>query len=197
MDGPQRPMGKPVIKVVAAVIERDGRILVGQRRKSDSHGLKWEFPGGKVERGEAPLPHWRENSKRNSESRREWDAEIVRYFHEYPKRATILLMFFRVTRFMASRQSLAFESIVWEAPEKLPQYDFLDGDVDFVRRLASGEYNVGLPGQLHVEFELTLGIQLNRSFPVHHIDRHVIHRMNSASRSGIRSPLPNIRSLVV
>ena len=47
-------MGKPVIKVVAAVIERNGRILVGQRRKSDSHGLKWEFPGGKVERGEKP-----------------------------------------------------------------------------------------------------------------------------------------------
>ena len=47
-------MSRPVIRVVAAVIERDGKILIGQRRKTDSHGLKWEFPGGKVERGESP-----------------------------------------------------------------------------------------------------------------------------------------------
>ena len=67
-------MGRPVIKVVAAVIERDGQILVGQRRKSDSHGLKWEFPGGKVERGESPLLLWRGNWKRNSGSRRAWDG---------------------------------------------------------------------------------------------------------------------------
>ena len=49
-------------------------------------------------------------------------------------------MFFRVSEFIGEPQSLAFVSIVWESPEKLPQYDFLDGDVDFVRRLASGEY---------------------------------------------------------
>jgi hypothetical protein len=28
--------------------------------------------------------------------------------------------------------------MVWESPAKLPSYDFLDGDVDFVRRLARG-----------------------------------------------------------
>src|SRR2546421_3345322 len=41
--------------VVAAVIERsDRRLLIGQRRRSDTSPLKWEFPGGKVERGETP-----------------------------------------------------------------------------------------------------------------------------------------------
>ena len=35
--------------VAAAVIERaDRRILVGQRRSTDTSALKWEFPGGKV-----------------------------------------------------------------------------------------------------------------------------------------------------
>ena len=29
-------------------------MLVGQRRRSDRHPLKWEFPGGKVEPGERP-----------------------------------------------------------------------------------------------------------------------------------------------
>ena len=43
-----------MIQVVAAIIERDGRILVGQRQASQSHPLQWEFPGGKVEPGETP-----------------------------------------------------------------------------------------------------------------------------------------------
>ena len=133
-------MGRPVIKVVAAVIERDGRILVGQRRKSDSHGLKWEFPGGKVERGEAPAAALARELEEELGIQARVGREVVRYFHEYPKRATILLIFFRVTQFSGEPQGLAFEKIVWEAPEKLPQYDFLDGDIDFVRRLAAGEY---------------------------------------------------------
>ena len=40
--------------VSAGVIQREGRILVGQRRRGDRHPLKWEFPGGKVEAGETP-----------------------------------------------------------------------------------------------------------------------------------------------
>ena len=41
--------------VVAAVIEReDRRLLIGQRQRHDTSPLKWEFPGGKVEEGEAP-----------------------------------------------------------------------------------------------------------------------------------------------
>ena len=36
------------------MIERDGRILIGQRKSTGRHPLKWEFPGGKVEPGETP-----------------------------------------------------------------------------------------------------------------------------------------------
>ena len=133
-------MARPVIKVVAAVIERNGQILVGQRRKSDSHGLKWEFPGGKVERGEAPAAALARELEEELGIQARVGREIVRYAHEYPKRATILLMFYSVTEFSGEPQSLAFERIVWEFPEKLPNYDFLDGDVDFVRRLAAGQY---------------------------------------------------------
>jgi 8-oxo-dGTP diphosphatase len=136
-------MARPVIKVVAAVIERNGQILVGQRRKSDSHGLKWEFPGGKVERGEAPAAALARELEEELGIQARVGREIVRYAHEYPKRATILLIFYSVTEFSGDPQSLAFERIVWESPEKLPDYDFLDGDVDFVRRLAAGQYRKG------------------------------------------------------
>ena len=45
----------PTIRVVAAVIERDGRYLVTQRRPTAVLPLLWEFPGGRVEPGESDL----------------------------------------------------------------------------------------------------------------------------------------------
>ncbi len=47
------PGGEAVL-VAAAVIEKDGMFLVAQRKEGGGEPLKWEFPGGKVERGESP-----------------------------------------------------------------------------------------------------------------------------------------------
>lgn len=41
------------IRVVASVVERDGKLLVCQRPAHKRHGGLWEFPGGKVEEGES------------------------------------------------------------------------------------------------------------------------------------------------
>jgi 8-oxo-dGTP diphosphatase len=43
------------IRVIACVIERNGRLLVCQRPAHKRHGGLWEFPGGKLEEGETPL----------------------------------------------------------------------------------------------------------------------------------------------
>jgi 8-oxo-dGTP diphosphatase len=40
------------IRVVAAVLEREGRYLITQRRSTAVLPLMWEFPGGRVEEGE-------------------------------------------------------------------------------------------------------------------------------------------------
>lgn len=44
--------GPRTIRVVAAVVERDGHYLITQRRPSAVLPLLWEFPGGRVEEGE-------------------------------------------------------------------------------------------------------------------------------------------------
>jgi 8-oxo-dGTP diphosphatase len=41
------------VRVVAAMIEQDGRYLITQRRPEARLPLLWEFPGGKVEEGES------------------------------------------------------------------------------------------------------------------------------------------------
>ena len=41
------------LRVVAAIIEKNEKILIAQRLKGEFAGL-WEFPGGKIEEGETP-----------------------------------------------------------------------------------------------------------------------------------------------
>lgn len=59
------------IRVVACVIEREGRLLVCQRPAHKRHGGRWEFPGGKLEGGESPL----DGARR--ELREELDLEVT------------------------------------------------------------------------------------------------------------------------
>lgn len=42
----------PPVRVVAAVIKREGRVLICERPLEKRHGGLWEFPGGKIESGE-------------------------------------------------------------------------------------------------------------------------------------------------
>jgi len=49
---PDNKMEKKTIRVVAAVVEKDGKYLITQRRKTAVLPNLWEFPGGRVEEGE-------------------------------------------------------------------------------------------------------------------------------------------------
>jgi 8-oxo-dGTP diphosphatase len=119
--------------VVAAVIERDGRILICQRRKGQAHELKWEFPGGKVEAQETPETALRRELREELGIEASLDAEITRYEYSYPNRPALLLIFFRVTRFNGEPRNLIFERMEWEPRERLPDYDFLEGDIEFIK----------------------------------------------------------------
>jgi 8-oxo-dGTP diphosphatase len=123
--------------VVAGVIERDGRILICQRAPGKRHALKWEFPGGKVEPGEDPHQALARELDEELGIRATIDREIARYPYSYPGRAPILLIFFRVTAFEGEVVNREFAGMVWEPPNRLPEYDFLEGDVEFVRTLAN------------------------------------------------------------
>lgn len=126
--------------VVAAVIEKQGQILVCQRKRGSRHALKWEFPGGKVEHGEGPRAALMRELREELDIDADIGNEMVRYEHSYPGRDPILLIFFRVTEFRGIPANVIFETIEWSTLPKLSRYDFLDGDLDFVRRLARGEY---------------------------------------------------------
>ncbi len=125
--------------MVAGLIERDGQILIGQRKRGDRHAFKWEFPGGKVEQDEDPKAALARELKEELNITAEIGPEILRYEHLYPNGTLILLIFCRVNSFTGEPVNRAFEQILWEKAERLTEYDFLDGDTDFVRRLARHE----------------------------------------------------------
>jgi 8-oxo-dGTP diphosphatase len=117
---------------VAGVLERDGRILICRRRADQPHPRKWEFPGGKLEAGESPetalIRELREELGIDSEA----GAEIMRYEFAYPDKAPILLIFVKVTSWHREIENRIFETILWERPQALSDYDFLEGDAAFL-----------------------------------------------------------------
>jgi 8-oxo-dGTP diphosphatase len=121
--------------VVAALIERNNRILICQRRADHAHPLKWEFPGGKVEPDELPADALRRELAEELAITAEIGPEVTRYEYTYPGKQPILLIFYRVTEFTPEPRNEVFTQIVWDEPRKLRDYDFLEGDVDFVRKL--------------------------------------------------------------
>ncbi|HZO55017.1 MAG TPA: NUDIX domain-containing protein [Bryobacteraceae bacterium] len=129
------------VLVVAAVIERGGKILIGQRKRGDWNEYKWEFPGGKVEAREDPREALERELREELDIEAKIERELMRYEHQYPGRPPIQLIFYRITKFEGEPVNLEFESIAWESPEKLIAYDFLDGDLDFVQRLARGQFS--------------------------------------------------------
>jgi len=126
-----------IVEVVAAVIERGDLILIGQRKPRGRHGLKWEFPGGKAEPGEESRAALVRELREELGIEARIGDEIARYDFSYSAGNVTRLIFFRVTEFTGEPANLDFAQITWTPRSRLPDYDFLEGDVEFVRQLAN------------------------------------------------------------
>jgi 8-oxo-dGTP diphosphatase len=130
---------KPDLTVVAALILRDSKILVCQRRRDDTHALQWEFPGGKVEPGEMPQAALTRELREELAVDATVGSELFRTRHRYresPKELELIFFQASVGR-AAPLQNLVFEKFEWADPSELPRYDFLEADMEFVALLAS------------------------------------------------------------
>jgi 8-oxo-dGTP diphosphatase len=127
-----------MIEVVAAILEREGRVLIGRRQPAQAHPLKWEFPGGKVEPGESPPQALTRELEEELGIREAAGEEIARYEYTYPGRAPITLFFFRITSYQGEPRNLIFHEMRWEPRESLGRFDFVEGDLPFLRGFAPG-----------------------------------------------------------
>lgn len=118
--------------VVAGILERDGRILICQRKADQAHPLKWEFPGGKVEAGEEPQAALQRELQEELGIVAGPGREVMRYEFAYPEKKPILLIFLAVTEWTGEMENRIFNQMVWEEEARLPEYDFLEGDRPFL-----------------------------------------------------------------
>jgi 8-oxo-dGTP diphosphatase len=127
-------------RVVAAVIERDGKLLVCQRTRHQTMPLKWEFPGGKIEEGEQPRDALRRELEEELGIQAEIGEEIARLQHRYPNGAAVELRFFIVRVYAGEIENRIFRDLRWSPPEDLASYDFLEADASLVKDLAAGRF---------------------------------------------------------
>ncbi|MCU1330333.1 MAG: hydrolase [Bryobacterales bacterium] len=118
--------------VVAGILERDGRVLICQRKADQAHPLKWEFPGGKVEPGESPEAALARELREELGIESGPGSQVTRYEFTYPGKNPILLIFLAVADWQGDAENLIFERIVWEQRARLQEYEFLEGDLPFL-----------------------------------------------------------------
>jgi 8-oxo-dGTP diphosphatase len=130
-----------VIRVVAAVIEReDRRLLIGQRRRTDSSPLKWEFPGGKVRDGEDPRSALARELREELGATLTKSVELGRVRHQYSSHPEELeIRFYAAALAESEFVPTCFEQLVWVLPKELGSYDFLAANAQLVARLATGK----------------------------------------------------------
>jgi len=127
-----------MVQVVAALLEREGRVLIAQRKPDQWHPLQWEFPGGKVEPGESPEAAVERELQEELGIAGAAGEEIARYQYRYPERPPIELIFYRVRAYSGEPRNLVFQEMRWESPARLLEYDFLEGDIEFLRTYTGG-----------------------------------------------------------
>lgn len=121
--------------VTAAVIERDGHILIAKRKQGKQHVGNWEFPGGTLEEGETP----EQCLKRELQEELAIIAEIGDLFctsdYTYTPEFTIRLLAYRTTVISGFFNLNDHEEIRWVKPADLTKYDFPEADRLIVERL--------------------------------------------------------------
>lgn len=106
------------IIVTAAVIEKDGRFLMAQRRLQDSEGGKWEFPGGKVEWGEEP----RQSLYRELQEELGVKAEIgslLETVSEVKGSMHLILLYFKCRIVEGELKAVDCQAVSWWAPDEI------------------------------------------------------------------------------
>jgi mutator protein MutT len=129
-----------MVRIVAALIESDGKLLVCQRRRGSMFELMWEFPGGKVQPGEDLRAALTRELEEELGVRAEVGPELHRQIYKYEQMPEATeLVFFTARAERDTIRNIVFERIEWRSPQKLPELDFLPADRDLIRLLASGK----------------------------------------------------------
>lgn len=136
--GPVRP-GPALRFVAAALIIRDGNVLIGQRRPDQPMASLWEFPGGKIEAGETAQQALERELAEELGIQATIGQQIIRIRHNYRHGGAVDLQFFVVREFTGEIVNQIYQQVRWVKLEELPEFDFLAADRGLIKDLAAGK----------------------------------------------------------
>ncbi len=131
-------MSRRRLHVVAAVIERDGELLVSLRNPKGTRPSQWEFPGGKVEDGETEAEALVRELREEMGVTCDAGALVKRVVHAYAE-TDVEIAFYRANILEGEPRPLSMAELRWVRRGELPAFDFLDADRLFIAELARGE----------------------------------------------------------
>lgn len=116
------------LDVVAAIIERDDKILLAQRGADQDQAGFWEFPGGKVEPGESQP----EALRRELREELAIDCRVTDYVAssqlEQPTRILVLHAW-RVRQVSGEIEAREHAALAWVTPQQAAEYPLAPADI--------------------------------------------------------------------
>lgn len=123
--------------VAGLIIADDGRVLITRRKDEQPMGGQWEFPGGKLEPGEAPTAglarELREELGVEVAVGRAWDV----LHHAYPEFDLLMLVYACRLAPGATPRAVEVADLAWCRPAELGGYPILPADAPLVDRLVA------------------------------------------------------------
>lgn len=116
---------------VGIVRNESGDLLIAFRDKNKHQGGLWEFPGGKIEKGESA------NAALSRELEEELNLKVLnsspllKIEHDYGDKR-VLLDVWQVEEFKGQARGMEGQTIRWIAPQKLPDYEFPAANLEIV-----------------------------------------------------------------
>jgi mutator protein MutT len=120
--------------VAAAIIKNNGKLLITQRLKDTHMGFKWEFPGGKIEKGEDVAACLRREIREELDLGIDVGEELMVVEHQYQDRKIILHCHW-CQCLEGEAKALGCQNFKWVSNADLKHYDFSEADLPVVEFL--------------------------------------------------------------
>lgn len=121
-----------MIFVTAAIITNEDKILITQRAKADKLSLKWEFPGGKIEKGETPEACL----KREIMKELNLDIDVLEYMgstiYKY-ETGEINLIAYKAIIISGEIKMNVHNDARWVTIDELESYDLAPADIELIK----------------------------------------------------------------
>ena len=141
-DGPAPPPAR--VRVAAAVLFHDGRVLLTRRPPGGPLGLLWEFPGGKIEPGESVVQALERELREELGVRVEPREVLEVATYDYPHGLSVEIHFVRCETGAGDFvPGPGIHAVRWARPREVAPEEVLAADRGFLARLAARQQPAG------------------------------------------------------